>query len=143
MYGETEIPVREALPEYPDSYHGQKLIGIDACHYGHYWRGDRIEIVEKRRTLRTDDGDATLAEAFVTKGEVPMHRVEGGPVEYARNVGAYLDRFVDGPADPVYADDRSRWEWVSAYGKRWAAPRENARSGAADARSSADALYSG
>lgn len=130
MIEDSSIPVREQTPHYPSEFYGKRLLGIDAYHYAHYWRGDRIEIVEKTGVLRTENGDAVLETEYETRGVVRMDGVPGGPEEYLRSVGTYLDAIVDDDAEPVYADDHSRWEWVSEYARNLASP--DARAGAAD-----------
>ena len=139
MYGETTIPIREKLPDYPDSYRGKRLLGVDAYLYGHYWCGDRVEIYERQEVLREEDGAATVSTTYRKRATVPIAQLEGGLTEYVRNVGAYLDRFVDDPDEPVYADDADEWEWVSSYARDWIASRSPTRAANPREQSSAAA----
>ncbi|NHN48548.1 hypothetical protein G9464_13230 [Halostella sp. JP-L12] len=116
MFDDDPIPVREEPPEYPAEFRGQRLLGVDAYHFAHYWRGDRIEIVERTNVLRTEDGDARLEAEFETKGFVAVDRIPGGPATYLREIGTYLDGVAD-DADPVYAADDSQWERVTDYAR--------------------------
>lgn len=120
MFDEDPIPVREQAPDYPAEFQGKRLLGIDAYHYAHYWRGDRIEVMEKAGVLRRENGDAVLKTEYETVGIVRTDDVSGGPAEYLRSIGSYLDDIVDDDADPVYADDASSWEWVSEYARNLA-----------------------
>lgn len=120
MFDEDPIPVREQAPDYPTEFQGKRLLGIDAYHFAHYWRGDRIEVMEKTRILQRENGDAALHTEYETVGIVRTDEISGGPSEYLRSVGTYLDDMVDDDADPVYADDHSSWEWVSEYARNLA-----------------------
>jgi hypothetical protein len=117
MIEEDSIPVREQAPDYPIEFQGKRLLGIDAYHNAHYWRGDRIEIMEKTRVLRQENDEAVMDTEYETVGIVPTDGIPGGVAEYLRSVGAYLDDIVADDADPVYADDHSAWEWVSDYAR--------------------------
>lgn len=119
---EATIPIREELPDYPDSYRGKRLLGVDAYHLGHYWCGDRVEVYERRELLDATGGAPAADVQYRKRAAIPVGRIEGGLTEYVANVGAYLDRHVD-DADPVYADDATEWEWVSAYARDWVTSR--------------------
>jgi len=116
MIDEDPIPVREASPDYPTELRGQRLLGVDAYHFAHYWRGDRVEIAEKTTVRHTEDGGVRLEEQFETKGFVSTDRIPGGPAEYLREVGTYLDG-IAADAEPVYAADNSQWERVTDYAR--------------------------
>ncbi|WP_135534228.1 hypothetical protein [Halostella pelagica] len=133
MFDEDPIPVREQAPDYPTEFQGKRLLGIDAYHHAHYWRGDRIEVMEKNRILSRENGDAVLNTEYETVGIVQTDDVTGGPGEYLRSVGTYLDDIVDDDADPVYAADHYSWEWISEYARDLAS--DDASYGAADSPS--------
>jgi hypothetical protein len=117
MIEEDSIPVREQVPDYPIEFQGKRLLGIDAYHSAHYWRGDRIEIMEKTRILRRENGEAVIDTEYETVGIAQTDEIPGGVAEYLRSVGTYLDGIVGEDADPVYADDHSSWEWISEYAR--------------------------
>ncbi|PSQ26380.1 hypothetical protein BRD03_09845 [Halobacteriales archaeon QS_9_68_17] len=73
-------------------------------------------MVGKTTVLYTKDGGVRLAGEFETRGFVPTDRIPGGPTEYLREVGTYLDG-IAADAEPVYADDDSQWERVADYAR--------------------------
>ena len=128
MYGETTIPIRDELPDFPTSFRGKRLLGVDAYLFGHYWCGDRVEVYERRDVLRADDRGAALDVDYRERAVIPVDALEGGVGEYVTNVGAYLDQYVE-TEKPVYADDATEWEWVSAYARDLVGRRGTLRSG--------------
>lgn len=135
MHGQTTIPIRNELPDYPDSFRGKRLLGVDAYLFGHYWCGDRVEVYERREVLEASDEGAAVDVRYRKQAEIPVADLEadgpsadrpvGGLPEYVTNVGAYLDRHLD--EDPVYADDATEWEWVSSYARDLVASRGRGR----------------
>ena len=127
MYGETTIPIRDKFPDYPNSFRGKRLLGVDAYLFGHYWCGDRVEVYERRDVLSADERGAAVDVDYRERAVIPVDALEGGVAEFVTNVGAYLDRYLESE-DPVYADDATEWEWVSEYARDLVARRETLRS---------------